>query len=162
VPDTLEQVKNAIDPVCGMTVDPATAKHSWEHAGKNYYFCCGGCREKFRTDPARFLNQPAQGHGSDVVTLGMPKAAVSSGIQIAPAKSAVAPITHGPPAQQPGTSGPDERYYVCPMCPEVRQVGPGPCPSCGMALEPETPLPTTKVEYTCPMHPEIVRPGPGI
>src|SRR4029077_5466360 len=55
----------------------------------------------------------------------------------------------------------DERYYICPMCPEVRQVGPGPCPSCGMALEPESPFPTTKVEYTCPMHPEVVRPGPG-
>jgi len=161
VPDTLEQVKNAIDPVCGMTVDPATAKHSWEHAGKNYYFCCGGCREKFRTDPARFLDQPAPGQGSGLVTLGMPKAAVSSGIQIAPAKNSVAPTTNDAPAHQPATSGPGERYYVCPMCPEVRQVGPGPCPSCGMALEPETPLPTTKIEYTCPMHPEIVRPGPG-
>src|SRR6266404_1580281 len=48
------------------------------------------------------------------------------------------------------------------MCAEVRQVGPGPCPKCGMALEPESPeLPATKTEWTCPMHPEIVRPGPG-
>ncbi|HUJ95280.1 MAG TPA: copper-translocating P-type ATPase, partial [Terriglobales bacterium] len=36
-----------------------------------------------------------------------------------------------------------------------------PCPKCGMALERESPLPATRVEYTCPMHPEIVRPGPG-
>src|SRR5438105_835121 len=47
------------------------------------------------------------------------------------------------------------------MCPEVRQSGPGPCPKCGMALEPESPLAATKIEYTCPMHPEIVRSGPG-
>jgi Cu+-exporting ATPase len=47
------------------------------------------------------------------------------------------------------------------MCPEVREAKPGPCPSCGMALEPEVPLPATRVEYTCPMHPQIVRPGPG-
>jgi Cu+-exporting ATPase len=52
--------------------------------------------------------------------------------------------------------------YVCPMGPEVRKEAPGPCPSCGMALEPEMPaaLPT-KVQYTCPMHPEIVRDEPG-
>src|SRR5271166_6338390 len=48
------------------------------------------------------------------------------------------------------------------MCREVRQVGPGPCPKCGMALDPESPkLGATKTEYTCPMHPEIVRTEPG-
>jgi Cu+-exporting ATPase len=51
--------------------------------------------------------------------------------------------------------------YVCPMDPEVRQPGPGSCPKCGMALEPETPLMPGAVEYTCPMHPEIVRSEPG-
>ena len=47
------------------------------------------------------------------------------------------------------------------MCPEVHDAKPGACPSCGMALEPEVPLPSTLTEYTCPMHPQIVRPGPG-
>ena len=52
--------------------------------------------------------------------------------------------------------------YICPMDPEVRQKGPGACPKCGMALEPETPVPAqSKFEYTCPMHPEIVRDAPG-
>ena len=52
--------------------------------------------------------------------------------------------------------------YVCPMDPEVRQQGPGACPKCGMALEPETiTAPASKVEWTCPMHPEIVRDAPG-
>ena len=52
--------------------------------------------------------------------------------------------------------------HTCPMHPEVRQEGPGRCPKCGMALEPEgIPAPATKTEYTCPMHPEIVRDEPG-
>jgi Cu+-exporting ATPase len=52
--------------------------------------------------------------------------------------------------------------YICPMCPDVRQQGPGACPGCGMALEPESATsPVTRVEYTCPMHPEVVQDKPG-
>ncbi len=51
--------------------------------------------------------------------------------------------------------------YVCPMDPEVRQDKPGPCPKCGMALEPELPIAPTVTQWTCPMHPEIVRDAPG-
>jgi P-type Cu+ transporter len=47
------------DPVCGMTVDPATAKHRAEHAGRTYFFCGGRCREKFAADPAKYLT-PSQ------------------------------------------------------------------------------------------------------
>ena len=52
--------------------------------------------------------------------------------------------------------------YICPMCPEVREDEPVPCPKCGMALESAAP-PTsmTKTQYTCPMHPEVVQDGPG-
>ncbi len=52
----------------------------------------------------------------------------------------------------PQSSG-DTREYTCPMDPEVRQIGPGPCPKCGMALEPVSAAPLTKTEWTCPMHP---------
>ena len=45
----------AIDPVCGMKVDPATAKHSAHHDGTDYFFCSGGCRAKFVADPAKYL-----------------------------------------------------------------------------------------------------------
>ena len=55
----------------------------------------------------------------------------------------------------------DTREYTWPMDPEVRQIGPGPCPKCGMALEPVSAAPLTKTEWTCPMHPEIVRDEPG-
>ncbi len=47
------------DPVCGMTVDPQTAKHHTIHDGKTYYFCAARCREKFIADPARYLNPEA-------------------------------------------------------------------------------------------------------
>jgi Cu+-exporting ATPase len=53
-------------------------------------------------------------------------------------------------------------YYTCPMHPEVREPGPGPCPQCGMALEPAAaPVPPARTEWVCPMHPEIVREAPG-
>ncbi|MDU0339823.1 heavy metal translocating P-type ATPase [Bosea rubneri] len=42
------------DPVCGMTVDPATAKYSASHAGKRYFFCSDGCRGKFEAKPAAY------------------------------------------------------------------------------------------------------------
>jgi len=135
-----ESTVMAKDPVCGMKVNPATAKFRVEHAGKAEYFCCGGCAEKFKADPEKYLTQ----------------AAVSGRVvQIGPSK--VVQITSAP--VKAATS--ERSEYVCPMCPEVRKSGPGPCPSCGMALERETPLVATQTEYTCPMHPEIVRPGPG-
>ncbi|MGZ3620694.1 MAG: YHS domain-containing protein, partial [Candidatus Binataceae bacterium] len=42
------------DPVCGMKVDPATARHSHIHDGITYYFCCEGCRAKFVAAPAKY------------------------------------------------------------------------------------------------------------
>ncbi|MGE0361646.1 MAG: heavy metal translocating P-type ATPase [Vicinamibacterales bacterium] len=75
-----------------------------------------------------------------------------------------APDTYlAPPSTRtsPPDSHADTREYTCPMDPEVRQVGPGACPKCGMALEPVSAAPLTKTEWTCPMHPEIVRDEPG-
>jgi Cu+-exporting ATPase len=48
--------KTARDPVCGMGVDPAAAKHRAEHAGSTYVFCCAGCKAKFLADPEPYLN----------------------------------------------------------------------------------------------------------
>ena len=45
----------AIDPVCGMTVDPARAAGEYEHAGASYYFCNPSCLTRFKADPASFL-----------------------------------------------------------------------------------------------------------
>jgi Cu+-exporting ATPase len=86
---------SAIDPVCGMTIDPQGAKNRADHGGRTYYFCCTGCRTKFVADPQKYLG-----------------------------------------GRQP-ESVPEGTVYTCPMHPEIRQIGPGSCPICGMALEPE-------------------------
>ena len=54
-----------------------------------------------------------------------------------------------------------QAIHTCPMHADVRQTGPGPCPKCGMALEPVSPLPLVRTEWTCPMHPEVVQATPG-
>ncbi len=63
------------DPVCGMIVDPATAKHRAEHAGHTYHFCSDRCREQFVADPARYLGRGAccirSGHGETLWTCPM-------------------------------------------------------------------------------------------
>jgi len=46
--------REAIDPVCGMTVAIAGARHAADAGGRRYYFCCAGCRERFLADPARY------------------------------------------------------------------------------------------------------------
>jgi Cu+-exporting ATPase len=50
----------ARDPVCGMSVDPATAKHRLTHDGHEYLFCSARCREKFQADPATYLKPAKQ------------------------------------------------------------------------------------------------------
>ena len=50
--DTATTVK---DPVCGMTIDPATAAATREHEGITYYFCNPGCADKFDQDAARYI-----------------------------------------------------------------------------------------------------------
>ena len=47
------------DPVCGMIVDPHTAQHKAEHAGRPYYFCSAGCRAKFLAEPESYLDPAA-------------------------------------------------------------------------------------------------------
>ena len=69
----------------------------------------------------------------------------------------VGPAAHTRTAQQPQVV-----EYICPMCPEVSQIGPGACPSCGMVLDPAAPqAPASKTEYVCPMHPEVLKDEPG-
>ncbi len=152
------------DPVCGMSVNPATAKYSHPYAGKNFFFCCARCADKFRADPEKYLNHSAPTQSSGLV---MPGAAGSSPhLSSSPAVNdsmafpqQVERPVHGPVhGKDHATSG--FAAYVCPMCPEVRQDKPGACPSCGMSLEPES-LAVRRTEYTCPMHPEIVRNRPG-
>ena len=45
-----------IDPVCGMSIDPASAATSAEHEGRTYYFCSTHCAESFRNNPAKYTS----------------------------------------------------------------------------------------------------------
>ncbi|HET7662150.1 MAG TPA: heavy metal translocating P-type ATPase [Rhodanobacteraceae bacterium] len=90
----------AVDPVCGMQVDPDQTAHHAEHDGATHHFCSARCLERFVADPATYLTRRPD----------------------------------DAPAQAPAGT-----MYVCPMHPQVRQDGPGICPICGMALEPEMP-----------------------
>jgi P-type Cu+ transporter len=167
------------DPVCGMTVDRVRAKATAEHAGKTYYFCCQGCATKFLAAPDQYLDgkAPSHAHPSGMVQLGGAKPGLAT---IAPAGSAPAvpgasqlaaaappqPIelvpSHPGPAPTENSLGKLKHTFVCPMDPDVSEDKPGPCPKCGMALEPAVyAAPETRVEYTCPMHPDIVTRKPG-
>src|SRR5438270_6697914 len=90
----------ATDPVCGMTVDPAKAKATAEHAGQKYYFCCAGCAQKFRSNPEQYLK---------------PKPALVS-IDVPTLKPKPQPLATETPAS---TTTRRAAAYVCPMCPEV-------------------------------------------
>src|SRR4051794_23779839 len=45
------------DPVCGMSVDPATSKHRFEHGSETHHFCSAGCRTKFAANPTQYLDK---------------------------------------------------------------------------------------------------------
>jgi Cu+-exporting ATPase len=47
----------AIDPVCGMTVDPAKSPHRHDYRHHTYHFCSNGCRTKFAADPQKYLEK---------------------------------------------------------------------------------------------------------
>ena len=116
----------ALDPVCGMTVDPASARGgSYEHRGVTYYFCSPGCRQKFAADADGWLARRPDPHAHSVATA----VTLHRRPHSAPGASQPAPrIAHPPPGA----------VYTCPMHPEIEQIGPGACPICGMALEPKT------------------------
>lgn len=57
---TMKHEHFAIDPVCGMTVNPGTTAHRADHKGRTYYFCSAGCKTKFQTNPANYLDKTAE------------------------------------------------------------------------------------------------------
>ena len=117
----IAQSAAVIDPVCGMTVDPATAAGSYEYNGTTYYFCAVRCRERFAADPESFLARVGAvgGHPHTETT-----------------------NAHEATRKEAGTKSeiPDPKSqieFTCPMHPEIVRIGPGSCPICGMALEPK-------------------------
>jgi Cu+-exporting ATPase len=149
----------AKDPICGMTVDEATASRA-EREGKTFYFCSEHCRQKFLAQ-------------SPSVT---PKADETQGGRCGGDRKKEAPHAedkhyHHGEREHAGSNHHDGDHegrpsvnakYFCPMEPEVVSDKPGSCPKCGMALE-RNPArkPQKNVVYTCPMHPQIEQDRPG-
>jgi len=122
----------ALDPVCGMTVDPARAAGHVDHEGTTYHFCSKGCVAKFSADPKTYLEGPpshaahASAGQATLITIG----GLKQSPKPSPQPSALSPASPATSHQPPATE------YVCPMDPEVLSDRPGACPKCGMALEP--------------------------
>ncbi|MDM9646292.1 heavy metal translocating P-type ATPase [Rhizobium sp. S163] len=130
------------DPVCGMTVDPAAGKPSFEHQGRRYLFCCEGCRTKFEAAPQDYLTarDPVCGMSVDRATAkhflrheGEKHYFCSAGCRT---KFEAAPADYRNGRKPQPKPAPKGTQYTCPMHPEVISDHPGDCPKCGMALEP--------------------------
>jgi len=126
------------DPVCGMMVNPASAKYRTTHDGKEYFFCCAGCVGKFQAAPDTYV------HPATKLAVAVPAKSESPGgkyvCPMCPEVSATKPESCpkcGMALERdvPLTVG---LTYTCPMHPEIERLGPGVCPICGMALEPRT------------------------
>ncbi|MGE5834744.1 MAG: heavy metal translocating P-type ATPase [Acidobacteriota bacterium] len=118
-----------IDPVCGMTVDPATARGgSHVYNGTTYYFCSPGCRQKFAADPEQYVGRHVGRTDSQVrhPEIRQPHVKHHPHHHVGRTDSQV---------RQPDTPS---MQWTCPMHPEIVSNVPGSCPICGMALEPRT------------------------
>ncbi len=60
----MERHQSAIDPVCGMRVDPDHAEYRSFQKGETYYFCSAGCKETFDKDPGKYITRPMTGSGA--------------------------------------------------------------------------------------------------
>jgi P-type Cu+ transporter len=116
----------SIDPVCGMTVDSASARSS-SYNGDNYFFCSDSCQRKFDSDPTAVLAKSVLRENSGKHKAFHDKHNCCSH----EGPKSVGTDAVGLPHRDSGT------IYTCPMHPEIEQVGPGDCPVCGMDLEPK-------------------------
>lgn len=142
----------ALDLICGMTVDEATALRA-ERDGQLFYFCSEHCRQQFlrQSSNRRTPQTTDEGHHCCGGGPGHPK----------PEHPGKAQDHHDEHGHGPAKSSATAEYF-CPMCPGVESNEPGDCPNCGMALERNLSAKRpTKVIYTCPMHPEVEQDDPG-
>lgn len=133
------------DPICGMTVDEATAL-SAERDGETFYFCSEHCRKEFlgqiQTLPPLSAKSEHCNHAHDAGDKHHDHSRHD----------------HEHAAIKPSAAA----KYFCPMDSEVVSDKPGSCPKCGMALELNPAWkPEKRTLYTCPMHPEIEQDHPG-
>jgi len=154
----------AIDPICGMTVDPATAAGYHEHQGQRYYFCGLSCLERFKADPERALQPQLVSSAKPTTRRPLP---MMQPTPLVMESTAIDPVC-GMTVQQATAAGSypyqGTTYYFCATScltkfradpihyltpPEQRAPQVMPVPSGGV------------VEYICPMDPEVLETQPG-
>ena len=154
----------AIDPICGMTVDPATAAGYHEHQGQRYYFCGLSCLERFKADPERALQPQLVSSAKPTTRRPLP---MMQPTPLVMESTAIDPVC-GMTVQQATAAGSypyqGTTYYFCATScltkfradpihyltpPEKRAPQVMPVPSGGV------------VEYICPMDPEVLETQPG-
>ncbi|TAN08153.1 MAG: heavy metal translocating P-type ATPase [Rhodanobacteraceae bacterium] len=146
----------AIDPNCGMRVTLPSQRRA-DYQGVSYYFCSAGCKAKFVADPVAVLAKARRREveaGRLDPVCGMPtdpghprSSSRYRGTNLnfcggnCRAKFDADPARYLAASAGIGAAGEAsaDAIYTCPMHPEIRQVGPGHCPKCGMALEPMLP-----------------------
>ena len=154
----------AIDPICGMTVDPATAAGSHDHRGLSYYFCGLSCLERFKVDPERALQPRATSSAKPTTRRSLPMMQPAPVATDAAAIDPVCGMTVQPATAAGSYEYQGKTYYFCATScltkfrtdpihyltpPEQRAPRVMPVPSGGV------------VEYICPMDPEVLETQPG-
>lgn len=151
----------AIDPICGMTVDPATAAGQFEYKGVTYYFCAPSCLETFKRDPEQALRSKAPGlitpgKKSSIPMMPLPAAQRHldpvCGMAVRPENAAGSHVHEG------------KTYYFCSTgCLAKFRQDPSAflIPPAQRVTKPAAVPPGSRVEYICPMDPEVVATEPG-
>lgn len=157
----------AIDPICGMTVEPETAAGRFEYKGNTYYFCATSCLDRFRADPEKALSKnplhlvtlPISSTTRKPLPMMMPAAPAAGsaldpvcGMTVQPETAAGSHVHEGKTYYFCATScltkfKKDPAFYLLP--PDQRPAPMMSVPAGGA------------VEYICPMDPEILETKPG-
>jgi Cu+-exporting ATPase len=152
-----------VDPVCGMTVDPATAAGHSEWNGATYHFCSGSCKRKFDADPSHFVEPAARAEPAAAPSAKDPVC----GMSVDPVKAA-GTHSHGGVTYYFCSKGCLEKFRQDPhrYLGEHQHNHDAPTVRTGHST-PTTAIPAAAAAgasatvYTCPMHPEVRQDKPG-
>lgn len=155
------KARSEIDPICGMTVDPAKAAGRYDYKGRTYYFCAVSCLERFRADPEQALSK------KPLNVIAMPSSRKPLPMMQSARQGEIDPVC-GMTVQPDTAAGSyeyrDKKYYFCATrCLDKFRADPEyylTPPEQRIPKPPSVPAGAT-VKYVCPMDPEVSETKPG-